>query len=163
MTSRAGQLRVAAFVVMSLAGSGFRSVRGQRPGSPQDPDPAHVAIIGTDYAFVQLPTTLAAGPTLFSFENRGSKRHELSIALLKSGVPAESLLATAGRLASLSSRAVSDSIVGILIARPTERSGGQLYVRLIAGRTYIVVCTLRDTPDAPPHMSLGMVGSFHVR
>ncbi|HWJ13208.1 MAG TPA: hypothetical protein VNS10_05650 [Gemmatimonadaceae bacterium] len=163
MTSRAGQLRVAAFVVMSLAGSGFRSVSGQRPGSPQDPDPAHVAIIGTDYAFVQLPTTLAAGPTLFSFENRGSKRHELSIALLKSGVPAESLLATAGRLASLSSRAVSDSIVGILIARPTERSGGQLYVRLIAGRTYIVVCTLRDTPDAPPHMSLGMVGSFQVR
>src|SRR5689334_10312258 len=46
-------------------------------------EPAHVAITGTDYAFVQLPSTLPAGPTLFSFENRGTKRHEMSIALLR--------------------------------------------------------------------------------
>jgi hypothetical protein len=125
-------------------------------------EPATVAIIGTDYAFVQLPATLAAGPTLFSFENRGSKRHELSIALLKPGVAPESL-AVPGRLASVSSRAVSDSIIGILIARSAERSGGQLHVRLIAGRTYLVICTLRDTPDAQPHANLGMIGSFQVR
>ena len=38
--------------------------------------------------FVQLPSTLAAGPTLFSFDNRGTKRHELSIMLLKPGLTA---------------------------------------------------------------------------
>jgi hypothetical protein len=135
----------------------------QRAGTPPNTEPARVAIVGTDYAFVQLPATLSAGPTLFSFENRGAKRHELSIALLKAGVQPESLMTAAGPPAAVSSRAVSDSIVGILIARPAERGGGQLYVNLIAGRTYIVICTLRDTPDAPPHSSLGMVGSFRVR
>jgi hypothetical protein len=146
MMSRVGLLGAMTLALMTLVGG----------------EPAQVAIVGTDYAFVQLPATLAPGPTLFSFENRGSKRHELSIALLKPGVLPESLAAP-GRLGSVSSRAVSDSIVGILIARPMERSGGQLSVRLIAGRTYLVICTLRDTPDAQPHATLGMIGSFQVR
>jgi hypothetical protein len=49
---------------------------------------------GSDYAFVQLPSTLQAGPTLFSFENRGTKRHEMSIALLRTSIPADSVLST---------------------------------------------------------------------
>jgi hypothetical protein len=155
------QLRSATLVVITILG-GSGSVSAQR-ASNQTGEPARVAIVGTDYAFVQLPATLPAGPTLFSFENRGAKRHELSIALLKAGVQAESLVVAGGQLPSVSSRAVSDSIVGILIARPAERSGGQLYVNLIAGRSYIIVCTLRDTPDAPPHTSLGMIGGFRVR
>jgi hypothetical protein len=153
MMSPVGRLGTTTLALMILITSG---------STPPSVEPATVAIIGTDYAFLQLPTTLAAGPTLFSFENRGSKRHELSIALLKAGVAPESL-AVPGRLASVSSRAVSDSIIGILIARPAERSGGQLHVRLIAGGTYIVICTLRDTPDAQPHSNLGMIGSFQVR
>jgi hypothetical protein len=125
-------------------------------------EPAHVTIIGADYAFVQMPTTLDAGPTLFAFENRGTKRHEMSVALLKPGVTVTSL-GPGGDHLSVSSRAVSDSIIGLLLARPGERSGGQLYANLIAGRTYIVICTLRDTPDAKQHVELGMVGSFRVR
>jgi hypothetical protein len=124
------------------------------------PEPAHVAVVGTDYAFVQLPATLAAGPTLFSFENRGTKRHELSMVLLQVGIRADSVFAL--RPIPAGARAVVDSIVGLLIARPGERSGGQLYVNLIAGRSYAVVCTLKDTPDAQPHTELGMVGSFRV-
>lgn len=147
MMSSVGLLRAATLALMTLTVSA---------------EPAHITIVGTDYAFVQLPPTLAPGPTLFSFENRGTKRHELSIALLKPGVAPESL-AVPGRLGSVSSRAVSDSIVGILIARPAERSGGELHVRLIAGRTYLVICTLRDTPEALPHANLGMIGSFQVR
>jgi hypothetical protein len=149
--------------LLTLVGGSVHSIAAQRANTPQNTEPARVTIVGTDYAFVQLPATLPAGPTLFSFENRGAKRHELSIALLKAGLQADSLITTAGALPSVSSRAVSDSIVGILIARPAERGGGQLYVNLIAGRNYIVICTLRDTPDAPPHSSLGMVGSFRVR
>ena len=130
-------------------------------GAGTSQEPARVATAGVDYAFVQLPTTLASGPTLFSFENRGTKRHEMSIVLLKQGIAPDSLLAT--KPASVTGRAVSDSIIGLLLARPGERSGGQLYANLISGRTYVVICTLRDTPDARPHMELGMVGSFRVR
>jgi hypothetical protein len=139
-------VNAATFALMFLAGG--------------TPEPAHVAVAGTDYAFVQLPATLAAGPTLFSFENRGTKRHELSMVLLRAGVAADTILAS--RPNALSGRMVSDSLVGLLIARPGERSGGQLYVNLIAGRTYAVVCTLKDTPDSPPHTELGMMGSFRV-
>jgi len=126
------------------------------------PEPASVAVVGNDYAFLQLPPTLPPGPTLFSFENRGTKRHELSIGLLKQGISVDSIM-HAPLKPSISGRAVSDSIVGLLLARPGEKSGGQLYVNLIAGRTYLVICTLRDTPDAKPHAELGMIGSISVR
>ena len=125
-------------------------------------EPAHVAIVGADYAFVQLPATLPSGPTLFSFENRGTKRHEMSVALLRPGVTLESLTSETERR-PVASRAVADSIIGLLIARPGERSGGQLYANLIAGRRYVVICTLRDTPEARPHADLGMIGTFEVR
>jgi hypothetical protein len=125
-------------------------------------EPAHVAIVGADYAFVQPPSTLPGGPTLFSFENRGLKRHEMSVVLLRQDVTVDELL-RGGEQLSVSSRAVSDSIVGLLLARPGERSGGQLYANLIVGRTYVVICTLKDTPDARRHVDLGMIASFKVR
>lgn len=146
-------------LVFLLAGTTPQQGRAQSSTLVQSGEP-HVAIIGVDYAFVQLPATLVAGPTLFSFENRGTQRHEMSIALLKPGVALESLLAA--KPASVSSRAVSDSIIGLLLARPGERSGGRLYANLISGRTYVVVCTLRDTPDARQHRDLGMLGIFRV-
>lgn len=150
------------FLVASLLfGATLPQAYAQRGASTRSAEPAHVAIVGVDYAFVQLPETLAAGPTLFSFENRGTKRHEMSITLLKPGVTPESVLVVAR--GTISSRAVSDSIVGLLLARPAERSGGQLYANLISGRTYIVICTLKDTPDARQHMDLGMIGSIRVR
>jgi hypothetical protein len=125
-------------------------------------EPVRVDVIGTDYAFLKLPSELAAGPTLFAFENRGAKRHELSIALLKPGVTVDQLIHS-GDQVSVSGRAVSDSIVGLLIARPGEKSGGQLYANLLTGRSYVVICTLKDTPDAQRHAELGMIGGFKVR
>jgi hypothetical protein len=120
---------------------------------------AKVAIAGNDYAFVGFPKTIAAGPTLFSFENKGKFRHELSLGLLRAGVTMQQV---AERGQGISGRAVTDSIVGILIARPGEPSGGQLFVNLLPGRSYIVVCTLKDQPDAKPHVELGMIASFTV-
>jgi len=124
--------------------------------------PAAVTVVGADYAYTDLPSTLRPGPTLFAFENHGTKRHEMSILLLKSGIAMETLVGAADHPA-VSSRAVSDSIVGLLLARPGEHSGGQLYVNLVAGRDYVVICTLRDTPDARPHADLGMIGVIRVR
>jgi len=157
---RRGETAIGAFIL--LVATAAPRLQAQRTKAARATTPARVAVVGADYAFTQLPTALSPGPTLFSFENRGTKRHEMSITLLKAGVTIDVLTRAENRLA-LAGRAVSDSIVGLLIARPGERAGGQLYVDLIPGRTYAVVCTLKDTPEAQPHLELGMVGSFRVR
>jgi hypothetical protein len=142
-----------------LAGAG--SVAVLTSMSLPSGEPAHVTVVGNDYAFLQLPSTLPAGPTFFAFENRGTKRHELSMALLNPRIDVDSLLRNL-KVGTTASRAVSDSIIGLLVVRPGERSGGQLYVNLLPSRTYLVICTLRDTPDAQPHAALGMIGTFRV-
>ena len=122
--------------------------------------PASIAIVGSDYAFIQFPATIAAGPTRFSFENRGTVRHEMSMVLLKAGVTVDSVLKRGPGGAG--SRAMAEKLIGILIARPAESAGGELLVRLEAGQRYLVVCTLKDAPDAQPHTTMGMVASFTV-
>src|SRR5512132_1294575 len=70
-----------------------------------------VTVVGNDYAFVQIPATIAAGNTLFSFENHGHVRHELSVALLQPGVTLQQVMqAPPGQTAS---RKFAESIVGI--------------------------------------------------
>ena len=122
--------------------------------------PTRVAIAGTDYAFVDVPQTIAAGPTLFSFVNRGTVRHEMSMVLLKPGVTMQQVMQR-GPAAS-TSKVMAESLTGLLIARPGESSGGQLYVELKSGQRYLVICNLRDQPDAKAHAELGMVTSFDV-
>ena len=121
---------------------------------------ARVAVVGDDSAFVRFPSTIAAGPTLFSFENRGRVRHEMALALLQPGLTVQQVLERGPGAAS--SRAVTERVVGILIARPGESGGGQLLVELQAGRRYIVICNLKDAPESQPHSALGMVTSFDV-
>ena len=136
--------------------------------------PNRVTIVGSDYAFIGAPTTLPAGETLFAFVNRGTVRHEVNIRLLRPGIsvadaqraflqqaiPAgEGVTAAA---AGLRTRQVVERSVGVLLAAPGDSSGGQLYVRLIPGRSYALVCVLRDSPDAKQHIDLGMLGGFVV-
>jgi len=118
-----------------------------------------VAVIGTDYAFTGLPAELPAGQAIFSFENRGTVRHEMSIVRLQEGVSAEQVL----RGQSPSSRAIAQSLIGLLIARPGEMGGGRLLVDLKAGEHYLVACSLKDTPTSQPHTQMGMIGTFVVK
>ena len=123
-------------------------------------EPVEIHVVGTDYAFLPLPATISSGKTLFSFENRGKVRHELSIALLRPGVSLQQVMQLApgsGERTQLIER-----VVGILIARPGDTSGGQLLADLLPGRRYLVRCSLRDTPDAQPHHTLGMITAFDV-
>lgn len=53
--------------------------------------PQAITIVGVDYAF-QLPPHVTHGPTLITFENRGSVRHMLAIARLKDSVSIDSAL-----------------------------------------------------------------------
>ena len=121
--------------------------------------PAHIDVVGNEYAFVQFPSTIAAGPTLFSFTNRGKVRHEFSILLLQPGITPQQILAS-GRAPS--AKVFVQRNVGLLIARPDETSGGDLFIDLKSGQRYLVVCTLKDSAAAKPHAEMGMITSFDV-
>jgi hypothetical protein len=123
------------------------------------PEPAHVGVIANEYAFIGFPAAIAAGPTTFSFENRGEVRHEMTIILLRPGLTAKDVMAAG---ASASGQKTAESLIGLLIARKHESAGGQLLVELKSGRRYLVICNLKDTPEAQQHSMLGMVTSFDV-
>jgi hypothetical protein len=59
-------------------------------------------------------------------------------------------------------QALTDGMVGILIATPGTEALGALHVDLLPGRTYLWVCSFQDTPDAKAHLELGMVASRTV-
>ncbi|MGI8498869.1 MAG: hypothetical protein ACR2OG_14955 [Gemmatimonadaceae bacterium] len=116
-----------------------------------------MTIIGTDYAF-RLPPHIRAGVTTFAFENRGAVRHEMAIALLKPGVALDSVLR--GLAMGSPRRNFIDGQAALIVSAPGEPPEPRLWLNLQRGRAYLVMCTLKDAPDQPPHSSLGMVGSF---
>jgi hypothetical protein len=144
-----GFLRAAALTAVSIT-----------PVLAQAKMPAQVHIVGSDYAFLQPPTSLAAGETVFSFENRGKVRHEVNIQLLKGGVTPEQAMRAVNDLEAR--RKLIERNVGILIAQPGDSAGGRILANLIPGRSYALVCVLRDTPDSQMHVMLGMMGGFTV-
>jgi hypothetical protein len=60
-----------------------------------------------------------------------------------------------GRMRNLMTRSV-----GILIAGPGRSPDGRILVDLLPGEMYIVLCNLKDTPESPPHMTMGMYTTF---
>jgi hypothetical protein len=112
-----------------------------------------VTIIGLDYAF-SAPKTVAAGPSVFRFENRGKKFHELNVSLLKRGATAKEYMDSVR--AGKPTTAFRESPVGVLFAEPGKTSDAGLAVDLQEGRTYVVICIFRDSAGAPRHHQLGM-------
>ena len=126
--------------------------------APAPPRPLPlVTIVGTDYAF-QIPTRIRPGPTLIAFENHGTVRHEMAIALLKPGVSVDTVLQGLAR--GTPRRGFVDGQAALIVAAPGEGPGPRLWLNLQRGRVYLVSCILRDAPDKPPHVTLGMMGSF---
>jgi hypothetical protein len=83
------------------------------------------------------------------------------MALLKPGIRFEQLLE---RLRTDGDpQELLDAIIGVLIARPGQASGGELLVELLPGRTYAIVCQFRDAEGQPPHVILGMHKRVMVR
>jgi hypothetical protein len=121
--------------------------------------PAEVPVVASEYAFPGFPSTIPAGPTMFSLENRGEMRHEMTILLLKPGLTVKDALAAGS---AVTGPRIAESLVGLLVARKHEAAGGKLFVELKSGRRYLVICNLKDSPDADPHSRLGMVTSFDV-
>ena len=148
MYSRVSLVSLPLLLLTSVAGSGATL-----------PPPQAVLVVGTDYAF-QVPEHIRAGETLFTFENRGTVRHEMSIVLLKEGFQSDSVLA--GIVAGSPRRSFVEGQGALIVARPGEPPGPRLWMNLQTGRTYLVLCTLKDNSDAKPHVMLGMVASFRV-
>jgi len=131
-------------------------------GQAQDSRGAiRIDVVANDYAFMPLPASISAGPTMFTFANQGKVNHEMSIGRLKPGATIDDLLKVSregGRLRDLMTRSV-----GILVAGPGKSPDGRLLVDLIQGETYLVFCNFKDTPEAPPHLTLGMYATFTAR
>jgi hypothetical protein len=120
--------------------------------------PTQIDVVAKDYTFMPLPAHIAAGPTLFSFANQGTVQHELSIGRLKAGVSVDDVVKAIKEGAR--PRDLIERSVGVLIAGGGKSPEGRLLVDLIHGSSYIVLCTLRNTPNDPPHAMLGMYTGF---
>jgi hypothetical protein len=117
------------------------------------------AIVATDYAFTY-PRTVAPHHYSFAFQNNGKVRHELNMALLKSGATLQQVLAI--EKAGGNSDSLFEAGVGVLQAQPGKAPLGRLEVDMLPGREYMIVCFFANDDKSPPHFKLGMYGSIRV-
>jgi hypothetical protein len=123
--------------------------------------PPIVPVVATDYAFTA-PDTAAAGLTAFTLENRGAQQHEMHIGLLRPGVAPTQIVEAAQRgmnFRLLPEVYLEGAMRGALFAWPGTTSAARLTLELVRGRSYILLCTFRDSTTAPQHAALGM---FHI-
>lgn len=129
------------------------TVAACRP-APPPPTPAAVHVVGTDYAFT-MPDSLPAGPTVVTFENRGTHKHEMVFVRLKPGVPPRVAADSISRGARTNALRATGSAV--LFANPGERNDVvSLRLTLTSGDHWVVVCQFADSAGAPTHNTLGM-------
>ena len=122
------------------------------------PTTHEIEIVAYDYAFAGA-SELSAGQTTFRFTNKGKVIHELDVALLKEGTTAQAVVSA---LNARTLKPLIETSVGILIARPGQRSSVGLSTDLVAGRNYLVICRFQDSASAPMHSRMGMVSVIHV-
>jgi plastocyanin len=137
------------------------AVAGQPAGAQGAEKPREIEIVATDYAFLPLPASISAGPTIFSFVNQGKVTHELSIGRLKPGVSVDDFSKTGADAPRR--RDMVERSVGILIAGPGKAPDGRLLVSLQKGANYVVFCNLKDTPEAAGHLTFGMYTAFTAK
>jgi plastocyanin len=132
-----------------------------------------LSVVGTEYAFGGIPSKVAAGPAVITFDNDGNEVHEVVILKVKDGVTEsmEELLA----LPENQARKKLDPSVGAgTFAVPGET--GYTAVEFTPGR-YAAICfvtqgmtmeVMEDVetggtePEGAPHFMAGMVQEFEV-
>lgn len=175
VTKRATLLTLSATAVLATALAA--PVMAQSPSAPAPaasvPAGPAITVVGTDYHFGGLPTTVPAG-TVLSFDNQGAELHELVVARKNDGVTQswEELLALPEEEALQYVTMVSEMP---LFAAPGAMAEGTLTISQEG--EYIALCfvpqgfTELPAPDAsidpallaaPPHFALGMIQTFTV-
>lgn len=127
--------------------------------------PTVVRVVARDYAF-DAPDSVSAGAIALEFENHGQHQHELLVGLLRPGATASDVVAAHQRGLSfrlLTQAYLAEEVSGMLFAGPGQRSPAQLVVPVERGRSYVLLCQLRDTVGAQPHVLLGMFRLIHAR
>ncbi len=122
---------------------------------------ATIHVIAHDYAFTA-PKAAPPGPTTLTFENRGTKQHELLIGLLRPGVASAEILAAHQQgvgFRQLQNVYLDGEVSAALFAWPGKTSPASVTFDLRRGRSYVLFCQLRDSTGMPQHAALGM---FHV-
>ena len=60
-------------------------------------------------------------------------------------------------------KALVDGLIGLILAESGQTAPERLLADLEKGRTYALICNLRDAPEKPQHFTLGMAASLHVK
>jgi len=141
-----------ALVTLCLLGSLIPSGGSAQPATP-------ITVVTRDYAF-GAPDTVRAGATLFSLNNQGTVRHEVAIVLLKEGFTLTEYLQAK---TPEERRPMNDGLIGLILADAGQSAPGRILATLQKNRTYVLICNVRDTPDKPPHATLGMAKLLYVR
>jgi hypothetical protein len=121
-------------------------------------------LIANEYAFIA-PESTPAGPTTFTLENRGTKFHEVLVGLLRPGAGAAEIVATHKQgigFRQLAQYYLDGDASGALFASPGKTSAGSITLALKPGRSYALVCQLRDSTGAIQHAMLGMFRVLRV-
>ena len=140
---------VGLFCTLLIADSGISAAQNARA----------VTVTGLDYAF-RAPDTLEAGSVVVSLLNQGTVRHEVVIVRLKQGRTLSDYL----RASTIEERrSLADGLIGLILAESGQTAPGRLLAELEKGRTYALICNLRDAPEKPQHFTLGMAASLHVK
>ena len=124
-----------------------------------------VRVTGLDYA-LKAPDSVRADQLIFEFENRGQHDHELFVGLLRPGVAATDIVAAHQKgvnFRQLHNVYLDGAMPGMLYATPGTDSPARLTLPGVRGRSYILLCQLRDTIGAPSHAVLGMFKVIHVK
>ena len=132
--------------------------------TPPPPSAETIRVIAHDYAFTA-PETAKPGATTFTLENRGTKVHEMFIGLLRPGMGAAAIAAAHQKNINFRdlSTAYLDGDVGVaLFAWPGKASPARASLDLLGGRSYILLCQLRDSLSMPQHAALGMFRVLRV-
>ncbi len=171
ITRRASHSLAAASLLTAMLAT---PIAAQSPDAPSASIPAGPAItvVGTDYHFGGLPTSVPVG-TVLSFDNQGAELHELVVARKNDGVTQswEELLA----MGDAALQYVSLPGDGTpLFAGPGQPAQGSLV--LAQEGEYIALCFVpqgmtelpspsadpSSIPSGPPHLALGMMQTFTV-
>jgi len=122
-------------------------------------------VIGRDYSFEGIPSSVDSGINVFSFTNEGAELHEMVVARIKGDETVEEIL-------DLPEQQVNKK-VQFLGGTFAEQGGtSYLYADLKKPGRYVAVCFLPvgstdsqaiETAEGPPHAAEGMVAEFEVQ
>ncbi len=113
-----------------------------------------------DYAF-RVADTLPAGESDILMRNDGAQRHEVAIGRLKAGTTPQYFFAQ--YLQDQDVDSLYDDDGAILVAYGGDQNAFTIRVDFLAGRSYVLLCELRDSPEAPKHAKMGMFRGIVVR